>query len=172
LRFEANSTRFDAAGRQAQKEVMAEHGMVLIVDDDENDLVFVRFAFEQAKVSNPIQTLHDGTEAIDYLRGKGRYSDRQKYPLPCLMLLDLKMPRCDGFEVLAWRQREAGLQYFPVVVFTSSNQERDILKAMELGATAYAVKPAQLEYLIAMARELQSKWLEPQNRGRPMMREI
>jgi len=151
---------------------MAEHGTVLIIDDDENDVVFVRFAFEQAKVSNPIQALHDGIEAIDYLRGQGRYSDRRRYPLPCLMLLDLKMPRCDGFEVLAWRQREAGLQYFPVVVFTSSNQERDIQRAMELGATAYAVKPAQLEYLIAMARELQSKWLEPRHRPGPVMREV
>jgi len=151
---------------------MAERDMVLIVDDDENDLVFVRFAFEQVQVSNPIQTLHDGIEAIDYLRGEGRYSDRQKYPLPCLMLLDLKMPRCDGFEVLAWRQRQAGLQYFPVVVFTSSSQQRDIQRAMELGATAYAVKPAQLEYLVAMARELQSKWLEPLNRPRQVMREI
>jgi two-component system response regulator len=88
------------------------------------------------------------------------------------MLLDLKMPRCDGFEVLAWRQREAGMQYFPIVVFTSSNQERDIQRAMQLGATAYAVEPAQLEYLIAVAQELQSKWLGPRLRPRPVMREI
>jgi CheY-like chemotaxis protein len=149
---------------------MAERGVILLVDDDENDLIFVRFAFEQAKVSNPIQILHNGIEAIDYLRGRGRYSDRRKYPMPCLMLLDLKMPRCDGFEVLAWRQKEPALQYFPVVVFTSSNQERDIQRAMELGATAYAVKPARLEYLIAMAEELQSKWLKP--KPGPVMREI
>jgi CheY-like chemotaxis protein len=151
---------------------MAERGLVLIVDDDENDIVFLRYAFERAQIANPIQILRDGIEAIDYLRGEGRYSSRQKYPLPCLMLLDLKMPRCDGFDVLAWRQREAELQYFPVVVFTSSSQDRDIQRAMELGATAYAVKPAQLEYLVAMARELQSKWLEPQTRARPAMREI
>jgi CheY-like chemotaxis protein len=151
---------------------MAERGMILVVDDDENDLVFVRFAFEQAQVSNPIQTLHDGIEAIEYLKGKGRYSNRRRYPLPCLMLLDLKMPLCDGFEVLAWRQKEAELPYFPVIVFTSSNQERDIQRAMGLGATAYAVKPAQLEYLMAMARELQSKWLAPRSRPRPVIREI
>jgi CheY-like chemotaxis protein len=151
---------------------MAERGLILIVDDDENDLVLVRYAFEQAQVFNPIQTLHDGIEAIEYLKGKGRYSDREKYPLPCLMLLDLKMPQCDGFEVLAWRQKETGLKYFPVVVFTSSSQERDIQRAMELGATAYAVKPAQLEYFIAVAKELQSKWLEPGNKPRAAMREI
>jgi len=150
---------------------MSNRGTVLVVDDDENDLVLLQQAFGAARIANPIQILHGGFEAIDYLNGNGQYSDRKKYPLPCLMLLDLKMPGCDGFQVLTCR-RTRSLPDFPVVVFSSSNLEQDTKRAMDLGATVYAVKPATFNYLVTMAKELKARWLEPKLKSRRVIREI
>src|SRR5882724_10737681 len=124
---------------------------ILVVDDDENDFLFIQQAFETAGISNPIQILRNGYEAIDYLKGEDPYSDRKMFPLPCLMLLDLKMPGCDGFQVLAWIRSQRSLRSFPIVVFSSSNLDRDIKQAMELGAAAYSVKPSSFSYLVTMA---------------------
>jgi len=151
---------------------MSKHNTVLVVDDDEDGLLLLQLAFTEAGISNPIQTLRNGFEAIDYLKGDGPYSDRAKYPLPCFMLLDLKMPSCSGFEVLAWRQTQKNLQRFPIIVFSSSNLQPDIQRAMELGATAYSVKPLDFNNLVTMAKEFRKQWLEPDTKPRPVLRDI
>lgn len=136
-------------------------GTVLVADDDENDILFLQQAFLEAQVLNPVQAVHGGLEAIQYLKGEGVYANRQKYPLPSLMLLDLKMPGCDGFEVLKWLKERREIYTFPVVVLSSSSELRDTQRAMELGASAYSVKPCGLAYLMEMAKELRARWLEP-----------
>jgi CheY-like chemotaxis protein len=133
--------------------------VVLVADDDENDLFFLREAFERAKVSCRIETVQNGREAIGYLQGKGEYRDRELHPWPALMLLDLKMPVADGFEVLAWCGKQTWERDLPIVVMSSSNQEGDIQRALALGATAYHAKPGSFDYLVSVARALADRWL-------------
>jgi len=139
---------------------MLNAGTILVVDDDENDLLMLERALQEAGVTNPVQMLHDGNEAIQYLKGEGLYSDREKSPLPCLMLLDLKLPQCDGFQVLDWRRNQQELQHFPIIILSGSNLKTDIQRALELGATAYCEKPVGLNRLILMAKELREQCLE------------
>jgi CheY-like chemotaxis protein len=142
-------------------------GTILIVDDDENDLQMLERALLEAGVSNPLQLLGNGIEAIDYLKGEGAYGDRQKYPLPCLMLLDLKLPLCDGFQVLAWRQNQENLDDFPVIILSSSSFQKDTQRALGLGATACFEKPVGLECLVTLAKEFKSQWLQSDSGTRP-----
>jgi CheY-like chemotaxis protein len=132
---------------------------ILLSEDDENDVFFLERAFKQAKVANPRHRVRDGEEAILYLQGEGEYADRQKYPLPYLMLLDLKMPRKNGFEVIAWVRSQPGLRRLPIVVLTSSKEDPDINRAYELGANTYLVKPVKFEALVEMMRALNMYWL-------------
>jgi len=132
---------------------------ILLADDDENDVFFLQRAFTQAQVSPPLHRVHDGEEAIDYLRGEGDFYDRAKYPLPQLMLLDLKMPRKNGFEVLAWVRSQAGLKRLPVIVLSSSNEYPDINRAYDLGANTYLVKPVKFESFLKMMEALKTYWL-------------
>jgi CheY-like chemotaxis protein len=99
---------------------MPDTGVILLAEDREDDVVLIRRAFRQAYVNNPLQVVQDGVEAISYLRGEGKYSNREEYPLPDLILLDLKMPRVDGFEVLKWIREQPSLATLRVVVLTSS----------------------------------------------------
>jgi CheY-like chemotaxis protein len=101
----------------------------------------------------------DGQEAIDYLRGDADYADRARYPFPGLLLLDLKMPKVDGFDVLSWLKTRPDLETLAVVVLSSSSREDDIERARELGADDYRVKPADFEDLLALAQDVASKWL-------------
>src|SRR3954466_226799 len=103
----------------------------MIVEDREDDILLMRKAFDRACLSNPLQIIRDGAEAIAYLSGVGRYSNRAEYPLPVLILLDLKMPKVDGFEVLQWIRSQPRIRGLPVVVLTSSNQIRDVNHAYE-----------------------------------------
>ena len=134
-------------------------GTILLAEDDENDSFLLKRAFEEVGILNPIFIVRDGEQAIKYLKGVGTYSDRSHYPFPCLMLLDLKMPKVDGFEVLAWHQRHQHIKRLPIVVLSSSNQEADNKKAMDLGAVAYFVKPSDFHYLVAVARQLSERWI-------------
>jgi CheY-like chemotaxis protein len=146
---------------------MLNEGTILIVEDDENDLLMLGRALQEAGVTNPVQTLHDGNEAIQYLKGEGPYSDRRRSPLPCLMLLDLKLPLCDGFQVLLWWQKQENLHHFPIVVLSGSNLQKDVQRALELGARAYCEKPLGLDSLITMAKELREQCLEHDARPQP-----
>src|SRR5919205_937131 len=111
-----------------------ERGSVLLVEDDPNDVTLTQRAFARAGFANPLQIVNDGEQAIAYLAGDARYADRQRYPLPILVLLDLKLPRKSGFDVLGWLRGVPDVRRLPVVVLTSSAQSPDIDRAYDAGA--------------------------------------
>ena len=127
---------------------------LLYAEDDENDVFLMQRALKKAGVARPLQVVRDGLQAIKYLAGEGEFADREQYPLPSILLVDLKMPRRSGLEVLQWVRTQEALQHLPVVVLTSSNQDRDMEAAVAGGASAYWVKPADPEKLIAMVSSL------------------
>ncbi len=132
---------------------------ILLVEDDSNDVLLIQRAFRKSDVANPIQVVGDGEEAIAYLRGRDPYADRERTPLPVLLLLDLKLPRKSGFEVLEWLRQQPGLKRLPVVVLTSSGETPDINRAYDLGANSYLVKPVRFEGLLRMVQTLDLYWL-------------
>lgn len=133
---------------------------VLLVEDNPDDALLMQRAFRMAGFENGIQIVTDGQKAIDYLSGEGIYRDREQYPLPRLMLLDLKMPCKSGLEVLSWVREQADLKRLVVVVLTSSNQSIDIYWAYELGANSYLVKPVSFQNLLEMVTTLKLYWLK------------
>lgn len=133
--------------------------MILLVEDDPNDVFFLRYAFEVAGITNPLTVATDGQQAIDYLAGVRQYADRVRYPLPCLALLDLKLPVRMGFDVLRWIRDESNLRNLPVLVLTSSSDPRDIEEAYRLGACCYLVKPLSVQERLKLARNLKEYWL-------------
>lgn|GEM_PF-240968 len=132
---------------------------VLYAEDEEDDVFFMRRAFTDAGIRNPLVIVPNGQEAIDYLLGAGRYSSRDECPLPCLLLLDLKLPKKSGMEVLHWIRTESAISTLPVVILTSSPQDADIQHAYFQGANAYLVKPSAPEELVRMASAIQGFWL-------------
>jgi len=138
---------------------MNEQQVILLADDSENDLMLMRAAFNKAGFNCRLREVHNGHEAIAYLKGEGAYRNRTQYPLPAVMLLDLNMPRKDGFEVLRWARAQAALLHLPMVILTASNRAEDVQRAFDLGASSYLVKPSNLAALIAMIRSLRD-WLQ------------
>jgi CheY-like chemotaxis protein len=138
---------------------MPKQPLILLVEDREDDVVLIRHAFERVKADSKIHVCRDGEEAIEYLEGKGRYSNRDEYPLPRLVLLDLKMPRVDGFEVLEWIRQRDGLKSLIVVVLTSSHDMKDISRAYALGAKSFMIKPLDFENTAALADLINRYWL-------------
>ena len=140
---------------------MSNEATILLAEDDENDVALLRYAFTRANILNPLQVVGDGKRAIDYLKGNGRYSNRQNHPWPALMLLDLKMSPVDGFGVLAWWQRQIYASEIPIIVMSSSNSHADIQRALSLGAASYFLKSANMQYFVHVARQLRERWLTP-----------
>lgn len=132
---------------------------ILLVEDDPNDILLTQRAFYKANVKNPVQVLKDGEDVLLYLSGKQMYADRDRYPLPMLMLLDLKLPRKSGFEVLIWLRQQPELKLLPVVVLTSSSENSDIQQAYDLGANSYLVKPVGFDALLEMIKQINLYWL-------------
>ncbi len=131
---------------------------VLLVEDDLNDIFLVKRAFKLARIQNPLQVATDGEEAIHYLRGEGKYADREAHPLPKLIVMDIKMPRLTGFEVLEWVKRDAPLRRVPVVIVSSSDNPSDINRAYELGANAYMVKPVDFRAVEHLFQSITHYW--------------
>jgi CheY-like chemotaxis protein len=138
---------------------------VLLVEDDENDVFFMQRAFREAGILNPLKVACDGREAIDYLNGKGKFADRREWPLPCLVLMDLKLPYVLGLDVLKWIRTEPAFKSVIVVVLTSSKQDADIAKAYSLGANSYLVKPPDVHQLVAMVKRIKEYWIEMNQLG-------
>lgn len=120
---------------------------LLLVDDDENDLFLLQRALNKANIRHSQQILTNGEEAISYLKGEGQFSDRDAFPIPRAMFLDLKMPFVSGFEVLEWISTQPQLSTLPVFILTGSSIERDRQRALDLGAKAYLLKPPAPEML-------------------------
>jgi len=135
------------------------NGTILLVEDDENDRLLIQRAFDKGRIANPIKAVTNGEDAVAYLAGTGVFTNRERFPLPVLMLLDLKLPRKSGLEVLAWVREQAGLKRLPVVVLTSSRETSDINRAYDLGANSYLVKPVGFENLFELAKSLNMYWL-------------
>lgn len=133
---------------------------MLVIDDCEEDVALLQRAFLKAGLGVTLHTARDGEEAIEYLEGKGKFRDRSVHPMPRLVLLDLKMPKMDGFDVLAWLSNHPKLKCLPVTVFSSSSQRRDIDRAYELGANSYLCKPSNLKEYGELAELLHSYWLK------------
>lgn len=127
---------------------------ILHVEDDPNDTLLLQHACRKAGIVFQLQAVSDGDQAIAYLRGINDFSDRNKYPIPELILLDLKMPRVSGFDVLAWLRADDNFKKLPVVVLTSSNHDADIKRAYDLGAKSYLVKPVGFEALVELVKTL------------------
>jgi len=138
---------------------MGNRSLVLICEDSREDTFLLRHAFVKAGLSHRLVDVRNGQQAINYLSGIGLYTDRQQHPLPNLVLIDLKMPLLDGFEVLAWIQTRTELQSTPVVVVSGSSEPTDIEAAKKLGAKDYLVKPKDLEELVKFARLLHDRYL-------------
>jgi len=139
---------------------MLENQFILLVEDDPNDVLLIQRAFQKAGFRNALKVVGDGEQTIDYLNGKGNYSQRDRYPLPFLMLLDLKMPGTDGFEVLQWVRSQPSLKRLLVVVLTSSNLQADVDRAYESGANSYLVKPVEFEQMANMIQRFEAYWTE------------
>jgi CheY-like chemotaxis protein len=133
---------------------------LLLAEDHEEEVLLLRYAFGKARIQTPIVVVRDGEEAVSYLCGKGPYANRTDYPFPCMVMTDLKMPRLDGFDLLAWMGKHGYLEKVPAVVISGSGEKDDEVKARELGARAYYVKPSTLEQLIDVARDLHQNWLK------------
>jgi CheY-like chemotaxis protein len=133
---------------------------ILLVEDNENDVFFMKRAMEAAGFTNPLRVAEDGRQAVDYLAGAGKYADRTAFPLPALVLLDLKLPEKRGLDVLAWLRQQPHLRELIVVILTSSSEPSDVREAYRLAANSYLVKPATSQRLTELARALKLYWLE------------
>jgi CheY-like chemotaxis protein len=135
---------------------------ILYVEDDSNDILLFQHALQKAESVSTcnLQVIRDTEEAIAYLTGSDKFSDREQFPLPTLALLDLKMPRVNGFELLTWIRRDAKSRRLPVVVLSSSNHALDVKRAYDTGANSYLVKPTDFTALVELVRSIKEYWLE------------
>jgi CheY-like chemotaxis protein len=138
---------------------MSAKSLILLVEDDRDDAFFLRRAFLRAGLSHPIVDVRNGQQAVNYLSGNAWYADRSLYPLPKLVVVDLKLPLMDGFELLAWLQNRPELGSLPVIVISSSNLDSDREKAIQLGAKDYLVKPHDPDELVGMIQTLPARWM-------------
>lgn len=131
---------------------------ILLAEDDEDDQHIVQRAFNQARFRSPVQIVENGDLLLKYLRGEGPYQDRQRYPMPGIILLDLNMPVMNGEEALAIIKADAGLCHIPVVVLTTSDDQTGINRCFELGASTFITKPVTFDGFIQVVTELQLYW--------------
>ncbi|RMG74163.1 MAG: response regulator [Nitrospirae bacterium] len=131
-----------------------------MADDDEDDCLMAKEAFEEAHLANELRFVHDGKELMDYLGRKGKYKDPQSSPRPGLILLDLNMPRMDGREALKRIKADPELRSIPVVILTTSKAEEDILSSYNLGANSFITKPVTFEGLVEVMKGLDKYWFK------------
>lgn len=132
---------------------------VLLVEDLENDIFLVKRSWKIEGVKAALHAVMDGKQAVAYLAGEGEFADRKKHPFPCLVLLDLKLPRMRGLDVLAWIRSQESCKTLPVLVLTSSALQSDVDQAYQLGANAFLVKPSDIHELDHLVRLIRDFWL-------------
>ena len=134
--------------------------VILMADDDEDDILLTKKALEKGKLLNPLHTVQDGEELLDYLLRRGQYADNKNAPRPGLILLDLNMPKKDGREALREIKSQDELRDIPIVVFTTSKAEEDIYRSYKLGVNSFITKPITLDSLIDVMQTLGKYWFE------------
>lgn len=135
------------------------HQTILIVEDDNNDRWFITLAFKFIGLESNLRFVHDGQEAVDYLGGAGTYRERSQFPLPHLILLDMRLPKLSGLEVLRWIRAQAQFRTTVVIPLTSVVYQEDIVAAQTAGASDFLVKPLRLDQWRVLAHYIQSSWL-------------
>lgn len=138
---------------------MPDQALFLIVEDNPDDATLLRRAFVKSKILNPVHVVSTADEAVAYLTGTGKYQNRAEYPLPSLVLLDLKLPGMSGHEFLAWLRKQDGLRGLRVVVLSSSDDMRDVNQAYQLGANSFLIKPADFERFVEISVALGGYWV-------------
>lgn len=131
---------------------------ILLADDNEDDIQLVRMALQRTGLNNPVHVCRDGEEVIAYLRGKEPYANRQEYPFPRLLILDLKMPRLGGLDVLRWVRDHPNCTVIPTLILSTSVLKSDVQEAYELGANAYLTKPGDFVTLQTLFKDLFAFW--------------
>jgi CheY-like chemotaxis protein len=134
-------------------------GTILYAEDESNDVFFLKRAFKLAGVSNPLEAVPDGQIALEYLSGAGPFADRKLHPVPCLVLLDINMPKKSGFEVLEWIRQQPRFKSLAVLMLSSSSNPADMEKARKLAADDYLLKPSEPVKLVEMVQSLHDRWL-------------
>ena len=139
--------------------VSSAHAIFLLVEDNPDHVLLLQRAFNRAKLLNPLQVITSGEQAIEYLSGTGKFSNRAEFPMPSLVLLDLKMPGIDGFDVLRWIRQQPAMANLRVVVLTTSDETRDIDMAYKCGANSFLVKPSDFDRFVEIAQAISGYWL-------------
>lgn len=140
-------------------QLLPNYDVILMAEDNEDHAILTRRAFKQAGLVNPLFVVQNGEEAIAYLKGEGKFSNRSEYPLPTLLLLDLKMPGKNGFDVLEWLRREPELSALRVVVLTTSDHIHDVNRAYQLGANSFLTKPVDFRDFVQLSSAIKGYWL-------------
>jgi two-component system response regulator len=134
--------------------------MILLVEDDDVDAVLASSAFQRAKVKNPLVRVRDGQDALDYLFARGKYAARDAHDLPVFVLLDLNIPKISGLKVLEAIREDESIRHLPVIILTSSGEERDRLGAYKHFANSYIIKPLDYDQFVAATLQLSLYWTE------------
>ncbi len=134
-------------------------GPILLVEDNPDDVILTKRALKEGNIANEVILARDGVEALEYLRGEGAYEGRDTNLMPAVILLDIKMPRMDGLELLKIIRSEERTKLLPVVILTSSREERDVMKSYSLGANSYIQKPVDFDQFAAAVMQLGLYWL-------------
>ncbi len=138
---------------------MEKKALILLVEDNKMDVALTLDAFREARLTNKIQVAHNGEEALQYLLGEGEFANRKTYPLPSIVLLDLKMPGIDGFEVLRKTKNTDEIKRIPVIILTSSKEEGDRALSYDCGANSYLVKPVSFDGFLEVIKKVMDYWI-------------
>ncbi|MCX6297135.1 MAG: response regulator [Bacteroidetes bacterium] len=133
---------------------------ILIADDDSEDVSLIKEALNENKIVNKVQRVANGEELMDYLRNRGNYSNKEKYPLPGIIMLDLNMPKMDGREALKEIKGDASLCTIPIIIFTTSSNEKDLNLSYQFGANSYISKPVTFYSMVELMRSISNYWLQ------------
>jgi CheY-like chemotaxis protein len=163
--FEFRKRRVNEAGKGKGTK-----GGLLLVEDNEADVIFFKRAVARTKADVALEVVMNGVDAVQHLSGSGSYGDRQHHPLPSLLILDLKLPRMSGLEVLEWLSAQPSLHTIRTIVLTSSPEESDIRRAYALGAVCYVVKPVETAALQEVVSSIVGYWADPGTGQAPLSR--